>query len=137
QVITYVEQYGSSRFEDLGFEGASVANRVGFRKEREKTSEVDGRCEYLVLPLMWESELCRGYDHKAIAKEMAKRGQLLTDKGRVTCTVRCHHHGAVRVYRLAPGIINGIADATDTRTEAERRQAFVDWMMSDPDSSEA
>jgi hypothetical protein len=80
---------------------------------------------------MWKDELCQGYDHRAVAEEMLRRHSLIGSGGRTTVSMRLGRHGQMRVYRLAPGIINGGADP-DTRTEAEKRRDLINSMMSEP-----
>ena len=124
RVIAYVEKFGNSRFEDLNVEGFTTTGlRVGFRKDG-----LDG-VEYYVLTEMWKDELCQGYDHRAVAEEMLRRRSLIGSGGRTTVSMRLGRHGQMRVYRLAPGIINGGADP-DTRTEAEKRCDLINFMMS-------
>jgi putative DNA primase/helicase len=126
QVIAYVEQFGNSRFEDLNSEGFVTGLRVGFRKHDKHQTE------YLVLPTLWQTELCKGYDAKAVADEMIRRGLLIPDKhGKSSTSMRLGHHGQMRVYRLSPTIINGGAEP-DTRTEAQRNKDVVVHMMTDP-----
>jgi len=125
QVISYIERHGSARFEELGPEyPVLVHNRVGFRKCIK--TEDDVRWQYLVLPEAWRDELCRGYDSKAIASEMLKRGLLIAHQGRSTAVLRCGKEGRLRVYQLA------MWGEPDKRTPAERRQDFIEVMMEQP-----
>jgi putative DNA primase/helicase len=116
QVISYIERYGSARFEELGAEyPPMIHNRVGFRR----LTEDRAWWQYLVLPEAWKDELCRGYNSKAIASEMIKRGQLVAHQGRTTAVIRCGKEGRLRVYQLA------IGGEPDNRTPAERRLEWI------------
>ena len=83
QIYKFIERDGMSRFQDIlessgtGVESTNrtVINRLGFRQQNK-----DKRWEYFVLPEQWVSEMCRGFDPKAIADEMIRLGVLIPDK---------------------------------------------------------
>lgn len=114
QVVTFIQQHGSSRFEDITHDDYHIAhNRVGFRKYHKDTDVT----EYFVLPNLWKDELCRGYDATIIAKEMVARGMLIGEKGRTTVKPRLGKHGTLRVYKIAAGIA-GIDAADDPHLDS-------------------
>ena len=65
-----------------------VINRAGFRRrdvltEDERTgAKTYGPWEYFVLPEAWRREVCKGFDHKAIARALAAQGGLVLGDGR-------------------------------------------------------
>jgi uncharacterized protein (DUF927 family) len=108
QVRAFLEAHGSSRFEPAWIKedhrpdtGAQMEdtlrrtiNRAGFRRD-----DVADRWEYFVLPEAWRSELCRGFDAKAIADAMAEKGWLRrADDGRLTHKPWVPRFGTPRVY---------------------------------------
>jgi putative DNA primase/helicase len=129
QVISYIEQYGGSRFEEiLSDDESTVFNRVGFRRY----DSFSKKWEYFVLPEQWKNELAKGYNAAALAKEMVKREMIIPQGGKTSAAVRLGRHGNMRVYRLAPGIISGdVADAKQA-DDASSRQSWIDRMMGDP-----
>ena len=129
QVISYIEQYGGSRFEEIFTEAEStVSNRVGFRRFNQQS----GKWEYFVLPEQWKNELAKGYNAAALAKEMVKRGMIIPEGRKTSASVRLGRHGNMRVYRLAPGIISGdVADAKQSG-DASMQESWIDSMMRDP-----
>jgi uncharacterized protein (DUF927 family) len=80
-VRRFIELHGTSRFEamgDLAPRDASgftidqrVVNRIGFRRRRD-----DGAIEFLILPEVWRSDVCAGFDPTMVAKTLAARGML-------------------------------------------------------------
>jgi uncharacterized protein (DUF927 family) len=124
QVISYIERYGNSRFQCVGsnpddYFPPLVQNRVGFRQI--VPTGTSSQYEYWVLAEAWKNELCKGYNATVIAKEMAERGQLLKQSGRLAANRRCGHEGQHRVYRLLLG-------EPDMRDAWEKR---ADWIASE------
>lgn len=78
QVRLFLEQHGSSRFEDAdAAEGHRPSiNRAGFR--RKEASAWD----YLVLSEVWRNEICKGFDAAMIAKIMIDRGWMKPGDGK-------------------------------------------------------
>ena len=80
-VRRFIELHGASRFEGMGDlaprDGSGfttdqrVVNRIGFRRRGE-----DGAIEYLILPEVWRSEVCAGFDPTMVAKVLASRDML-------------------------------------------------------------
>lgn len=73
QIRAFIEAHGSSRFETLSANEDSldlnkVINRAGFRKQNE-----DGEIEFLFLPEIFRSEVCKGFDYKFVCKILAER----------------------------------------------------------------
>ncbi len=106
QVRWFLEKYGESRFEylsdDPGLRFPSPFNRAGYQKENK-----DGSLEYYVLPGVWRSEVCAGFDHRAVARAMAEHGLLLrSPDGRMTRKERVGRPDTVWVYRITAAIFD-------------------------------
>ena len=71
QVFSFIEQHGSSRFQSINDTLSRVLNRAGFKREN-----FEGQTEYLILPEMFEREICKGFQHVAVAKELERLGHL-------------------------------------------------------------
>ncbi len=95
QVRAFLEQHGSSRFEDAwrvkGIGDLSnpdddqpttvrTIGRVGYRRMGDRG---DGkRWIFLVFPEAWRTEVCRGFDHAMVARAMVERGWLAKADGK-------------------------------------------------------
>lgn len=95
QVRGFIEAHGASRFqsihEDDG-EPVRTINRAGFtRKDGPET-------QYLILSGPFKDEVCKGFDHNAVARELAAREFLRCEPGRTTLKPRLPGLGTVRVY---------------------------------------
>ena len=76
QVSLFIEQHGTSRFQDLDTGAATCINRVGFRRK------VDGGIEYLILPESFRAEVCRGVNARKATAVLLEKGLLLPGDGR-------------------------------------------------------
>jgi uncharacterized protein (DUF927 family) len=115
-VRKFLEMHGSSRFEAAWEIGPKyptgeavlekVINRAGFRKlVGEKAEAV---WEFYVLSEAWRSEVCRGFDAKAIAKHMETKGWMIAgDAEHLTSKPRVPGHGPIRVFRVAGSFLAG------------------------------
>lgn len=109
QVRQFIAAHGSSRFQAAQPRrvfGESVpehvSNRAGFKREDE-----EGNVEYLVLPDIFRGEVCRGFDVRSVARALADRGFLCTDKERLQVKRRLPDFGPVWVYAIRASIIGG------------------------------
>lgn len=104
QVRQFIERHGEARFAAWGGEDSSrpTINRAGFRKP-----DSEGGVEYYVLPEVWRSEVCAGFDPGTLARVLAERGLLIPDgDGKPRSRHRLPgSHGPVRCYRLAASIL--------------------------------
>ncbi|HLJ46716.1 MAG TPA: DUF927 domain-containing protein [Bryobacteraceae bacterium] len=105
QVKAFLERHGSSRFQlkkNPYNEGGTpaVSNRAGFRESK------GNECIYYVLPEAFQDEVCAGYDHRLIAKELVKLGYLEHDQGRNTKKVRLPDVGMVNAYMILPSLLS-------------------------------
>jgi putative DNA primase/helicase len=82
-----------------------IQNRAGF-KELDRCGNV---AEYLILPEIFKTEVCRSFDSRRVAKVLDERGFLEVDtsgKKRVRSVRRdLPELGRKRVYALKPGIL--------------------------------
>lgn len=101
QVRGFIEAHGASRFESMdAANDQRVPNRAGFYRQ----ASGDQR-EYLVLPGVFKSEVCKGLDHRTVAKQMADCGWLKVEKdGGKTASVKLPGMGKTRVYLFTPAM---------------------------------
>ena len=71
QVLSFIAQHGASRFQSVTDTTAKIQNRAGFKRE-----SYEGQTEYLILPEIFEGELCKSFSPIAVAKELARLGHL-------------------------------------------------------------
>lgn len=110
QVRAFIATHGSSRFQALhpsrandGDQVPVVRDRVGFRRLNADTGEV----EYLVFGDAFRDEVCRGQAHRAVLKELDKRGFLERDGQNLTIKARLPELGSPRVYCIRGAILEG------------------------------
>lgn len=117
QVRGFLERHGESRFTLIAPAdiedniGQRTQNRAGFRKGSE-----NGAMEYWVLPEVYKSDLCAGFDYKLVTKVLMERGCLqLSKQGQPQVTTRLPGiDKPTRVYIIKPAIFG---DELDERTE--------------------
>jgi uncharacterized protein (DUF927 family) len=74
-----MELHGQSRFQRLDSSGVGagrgeqekIINRAGYIEELDGEGFI-----YYILPEVFRSEVCRGFDHKVVAKALNRRGCL-------------------------------------------------------------
>jgi putative DNA primase/helicase len=140
QLRLFLEQYGTSRFEaaweiDPADPTTGVINRAGFRRrevvtEDERTgARTYGPWEYYVLPEVWRREVCKGVDHKAIAKALAAQGGLVLGDGRnLPCNIRVPGLGLRRLMHVLPRAFSENASEQSEQSE----QPGVEPVSADP-----
>ncbi|MEJ7849442.1 MAG: hypothetical protein WKF92_15280 [Pyrinomonadaceae bacterium] len=97
QVLAFIAQHGSSRFQSLTDSFMRVPNRAGFRREN-----VNGQSEYLILSDIFEGVICRGYSAISVARELRKLGRLKQAEGKnLARKERLPELGRTRVYTIA------------------------------------
>jgi len=116
-VRLFLEQHGSSRFElawltddhrhvaDEEVEASirRTINRAGFR-----CADAENNWTYYVLPEVWAAEVCKGFDHHAVARALAERGFLQKGDGRnLTASVRVPGVGKTRLYAVTSALLAG------------------------------
>ena len=97
QVALFIEQHGTSRFQDLDTGAATCINRVGFRRK------VDAGTEYLILPESFRAEVCKGVNARKAAAVLLEKGLLLPGEGRNLMRkspVKLPDYGRSRCYTI-------------------------------------
>lgn len=130
QVRAFIEAHGSSRFEAawpadvVKLTDASLQPEASIRKTVARAGfrrlEHDGagdRWEYYVLPEAWRTEVCKGFDFRAISEEMQRRGWLHGQGTRLTQKPRVPGHGPTRVYVVTADFLS--AEEADAATDDE------------------
>lgn len=122
QVRQFFELHGDARFTDweraTDDHAPKTMNRAGFRKYREANDEsgqpiYDGEgnrakeIEFYVLPEVFRLEICRGFDHKAVARLLSERGFLEREGQSHTRKERLPGLGLSRCYRITPNLLGG------------------------------
>jgi len=108
QVREFIERNGESRFtlmQATGIEenniGYRTINRAGFRRVLN-----DGSTEYWVLPEMFKSEMCEGFDPILVKRVLSDNGYLELDRaGKSSITKRVPGAGNMRVYVIKPALM--------------------------------
>jgi len=76
------------------------------RRSAAASSEIQASLtEYLVFPESFRRDVCKGFDHAAVAALLKQRGHLRHDANRLTMQVRLRALGRVSVYRVLPSIL--------------------------------
>jgi putative DNA primase/helicase len=98
QVLGFIEQHGGGRFQTLTDSTHRVPNRAGFKRE-----SFEGHTEYLILKEVFEREVCRGFHHVSVARELERLGHLRrgTEKGYLTSRETLPELGRTRAYLIA------------------------------------
>jgi uncharacterized protein (DUF927 family) len=110
-VRQFLELHGASRFQDAepvsktdgSMPVEKVINRAGFRRMAD-----DGETqEYLFLPEVFRSEVCRGFDRDMVIEALKEKNYLVSGKDkRNTQTLRIPGVGVQRVYVISNTIFN-------------------------------
>ena len=126
QVRQFFEAHGEGRFTHWGRakrdddHAPKTLHRAGFRKaimadvhtsEDELQSEVIG-WEFYTFQEVFRSEMCEGFDYKAVLRVLREREHLVPDKGRpFDCKPRLPGLGPTTCYRIKSSIFEGDASA--------------------------
>lgn len=117
QIRAFIEAHGSSRFEMLtineeSLDTSKIINRAGFRKKND-----EDELEYLFLPEIFRSEVCKGFDHKLVCKTLDERGYLRHDSAGFQKQLK---YGGVQIrpYWVSSKILSG-NDEGDEMEHAE------------------
>jgi putative DNA primase/helicase len=73
-------------------------NRAGFRKQEK------GHTTYYILPEVFRSEVCDGYDYRRVCGALKGAGHLETDRDRLDKQMRIEGMGRVRLYAVKDSI---------------------------------
>jgi uncharacterized protein (DUF927 family) len=113
QIRKFIEEHGNDRFElawDIRHDQHGeeiperVVNRAGFRRH-DPTADA---FEFFVLPEAWRREVCKGFDHVALARAMLAKGWLKPGEGKnLAQRTAIPRHGKIRVYHILPDFLEG------------------------------
>lgn len=89
----------------MGLDGKPIKNNGDHQREYgERMQPLDGESssvEYFVLPEVFRSEVCHGFDYQAMCRALLERGCLQPDKGRpFDCKPRLPGIGPTACYRI-------------------------------------
>lgn len=76
KITMFIQQHGSSRFQDLAQPDDKCFNRVGFKRRAGE------KMEYILPSETFQKEVCRGMDYKRAVKLLDRKGLLSRDKDR-------------------------------------------------------
>lgn len=105
QVRHFLELHGEARFTDIDRSVVEdnhtprTINKAGFR---EKNAE--GNLEYYCYPEVFKAEICKGFDHQAIARLLIARGFMKGDGKHLKPKVNLPGEGRKRVFHILPTI---------------------------------
>jgi uncharacterized protein (DUF927 family) len=140
QVRRFIELHAASRFSEwktnseMGWDytnGLPTRERVGYRRKLES-----GQTEYYIFPGVWKTEVCKGYDSRALAEELVRLKIIIPDTyGKPMSPQRPPgSEKTLRLYRLSSEILEAYAaaDRDDQKvvpgesTKRKRRRGPVD-----------
>lgn len=106
QVRAFIEAHGMSRLspirDDYDADESKTINRVGFRRKDDL-----GRWEYLIMSQSWASEVCKGLNATAVARELVRRGLMTPGRdGKHSTTARIPGLNKPRVYLINASILD-------------------------------
>ena len=109
QVRNFIEVNGASRFQPSkvrrGMDGdlipEKVINRAGFRVDQKNGDAV----EYLILPGVFQNDVCQGYDYRMVANALLKRGYLVNQPPHLTKKTPMPEVGNIRFYAVNASIL--------------------------------
>jgi len=112
QVLSFIAQHGSSRFQSMGSDNTErINNRAGFvRRVAVAGKEGYFETEYLILPDIFDNEICKGFSATAIAKKLEQLGHLRrkeSEPNYIKCKETLPGLGRKRVYIL---VFEGMSD---------------------------
>ncbi len=91
----FIEAHGASRFESIDSNGNErIINRVGFVREHNEG------LEYLFMPTMFDSELCKGFDKKRVISTLIEAGALIPANDGKPATLISVSRVKMKLYRL-------------------------------------
>ncbi len=110
RVLAFIERHGASRFQEIDPKrdrnydpiGGRVSNRAGFTRMDDK-----GVTEYLILPDVFENEICNGNSPTAVAKELERKGHLRrgSEVKSLKARVNLPELGRKRVYVIVSEVL--------------------------------
>lgn len=125
QVRGFLEMHGEARFSDWRRSVAKdthanrVMNRAGWRRLMDKESgrlveapdeggflNDDVVTEYLVLSQVFKNEVCKGFNPRTVAKLLASRGYLKTEKEHFAIKIKPPGEAYQRMFHILPAVFD-------------------------------
>lgn len=109
QVREFLERHGEARFTDWhrpvskDDHAPRVMNKAGFRKH----DDLGEKTEYFIYPEVFRAEVCKGHDHKAVARLLMGRSYITGEKGRPDAKRSLPGEGYRRMYHILPALWEG------------------------------
>ncbi len=118
QVLSFIAQHGASRFQSITDPAARIQNRAGFKRE-----SYEGQTEYLILPEIFEGELCKSFSPIAVAKALEKLGHLKrgNEKKYIQTKISLPELGQKRVYVIVYESFSDENEKNESLAEVENR----------------
>jgi putative DNA primase/helicase len=120
QIRGWFALHGAARFVswDRGDDdhAPNVVNRAGWRKPIKDATCDASSVEWLVLPDVFRTEVCKGFTARAALRLLKERGHLHAEKGdQFSCRVSPPGTGKVQVYRIKSSLLadTGEGDGSD------------------------
>jgi len=130
QVRRFLESHGEGRFtwwhRAADDHNAKTLHRAGYRRmlnEHGEPIKTNGQhlgefgdkmpaalgdgvsVEFFILPEVFRSEVCQGFDYQAVCRVLLEHGALVPGAGRAyDCRQRLPGHGLANCYRIAPAL---------------------------------
>jgi putative DNA primase/helicase len=131
QVRGFIEAHGSGRFASWyrtaddhspkTLQRAGFWRRIGVNGEPINTASArhagdledplvfglaeESELEYFILPEVWRTEVCKGFDPQAVCRVLLEHDALHVEPGHYTVKVRPPGFGAIRCYRIKPQLM--------------------------------
>ena len=112
QVRHFLELHGEARFTDIDRSivddnhAPKTMNKAGFREKNQ-----EGNLEYCCYPEVFKAEICKGFDHRAVARLLIDLGFMTRGDGRnLVPKVNLPGEGRKRVFHVLPTIWGGEND---------------------------
>ena len=105
QVRHFLELHGEARFTDVNRPNViedhapRTLNKAGFREMNDS-----GQVEYYCYPEVFKAEVCKGSDHRAVARLLADRGYMKYDKRRLDTKKDLPGEKRKRIFHVLPTI---------------------------------
>lgn len=114
QVRLFLEQHGEGRFADIDRNAvtdnhsARVLARAGYRKHKTNASNLQDETTWMVFPETFRTEVCKGFDYRAVVRLLVDRGYMHKGDGRnIGHPKRETPEGKRRVYVIYGSIMEG------------------------------
>lgn len=111
QVRHFLELHGEGRFADIDRSivddnhAPKTLNKAGFRQKNH-----EGNLEFFAYPEVFKTEICKGFDYKAVARLLIDRGFMKGDGKNLQPKVNLPGEGRKRIFHILPAIWESESD---------------------------